>query len=133
VIVAVRLARLPTPEEKVKVAAPFVPVMTLGGVTTPVSVPKVIRMLGSAAFVELSAVTVTVVLAELSEGTLVGDAERVRVDTPPGVVAPLPLLGPDADTGSVELPQPVNARTAARQSAPSSALPVEKRPSSRHV
>src|SRR5512142_3098720 len=92
VMVAVRLARLSAPALKVKVAVPSVPVVTVCVLTWPVLVPRLIVMLGTAAFVELSEVTVTVALLEPSDGTDVGVAERVSCATPDEleVGAPLP-------------------------------------------
>ena len=74
-----RLARLEVPERNVKVAVPSVPVVTVCVLKIPVSLDKVTTTPGRAAFVELTAVTVTVVDAELSEGTVALEAERVTV------------------------------------------------------
>jgi hypothetical protein len=68
----------------------------------PVSVPKVTTTPGTAAFVALSAVTVTVVPVELSEGTVAGAAESVSSAAVGPVVVVVVVVGvPPA-------PQPVN-------------------------
>ncbi|MDH4189046.1 MAG: hypothetical protein OEW21_02415 [Betaproteobacteria bacterium] len=104
VIVAVRLARLPTPDENVKVAVPFAPVVTVAELTTPVSVPSAMGTPGRAAFDAFNAVTVTVVLAVLSEGTDVGEADRVRSTAAP-LLGGVPVAAEPAGSGLAGFPQ----------------------------
>ena len=78
-MVAVRLARLAVPDLKVKVALPSVPVVAVAALTIPVSVDKDTIMLGSAAFEAFSAVRVMVVIVELSDVTVVDEAESCSV------------------------------------------------------
>ena len=100
-MVAVRLARLAVPDLKVKVAVPSVPVVAVDALTIPVSADKDTTMPGSAAFEALSAVMVMIVGAELSDGTVVDEAESCReevvglttTEVPVGVV-PIPLPQP---------------------------------------
>ena len=73
--VAVRLDLLTEPEEKVKVALPVAPVVTVWALRIPVSAARVTTTSGIAAFVALSAETVTVVGVELSDLTVAGEAE----------------------------------------------------------
>lgn len=75
VIVAVRLDLLAVPEEKVKVALPAASVVTVWVLRMPVSALRLITTFGVAASAALSAVRVTVVEFELSDLTVVGEAE----------------------------------------------------------
>jgi hypothetical protein len=98
VIVAVRFARLAVPDLKVNDAVPSVPVVTVWLLKIPVSAPNVTVTPGTAALLALSAVTVMVVVPELSEGTDVELAESesdatlgpVTVPVVPVVATPLP-------------------------------------------
>ena len=63
------------PDLKVKVAVPSVLVVAVDALTIPVFPDKDTTMPGSAAFEALSAVTVMIVDAELSDGTDVAKAE----------------------------------------------------------
>jgi hypothetical protein len=97
VIVAVRLAKLLVPDLKVKVAVPSTPVVTVDELTMPVSAPKDTAIPGTAAFEELSAVTVKVVEPVLSDGTVKAEAEIERLATLVVVkveVVPVVVLGP---------------------------------------
>lgn len=76
VIVAVRLAKLAVPDLNVKVAVPSAAVVTVDELIMPVSADRVTTIPESAAFVALSAVTVMVVEAVLSDGTDVEDADN---------------------------------------------------------
>ena len=69
---------LAIPEEKVKVAVPVAPVVTVPVLSKPVSVLKVTTVFGTGAFELVTAVTVTVVVVELSDLTVVGTAERAK-------------------------------------------------------
>ena len=75
VMVAVRLALLAVPEEKVKVALPLASVVTVGVLTIPVFALKLTTTPDMAAFPLSNAVTVTVAEVELSDLTVVGIAE----------------------------------------------------------
>lgn len=86
VMVAVRLALLVVPEEKVKVALPVVSVVTVEVLRMPVSALKATATFGTAAFVAVSAVSVIVVDEELSDLTVVGEAESEMDATPVGVL-----------------------------------------------
>ncbi len=91
-----RLARLVVPDLKVKDAVPSAPVVTVWALMMPVSAPNVTVTPGTAALVALSAVTVMVVVPELSEGIDVAVAESesdatVGPVTVPVVVAATPL------------------------------------------
>ena len=94
VTVAVRFAKLVVPDLKVNVVVPSAPVVAVDELTMPVSVDKVTMTPGTAALAALSAVMVIVVVPELSEGTVVGEAASVMVvataEVEVGVVTPLP-------------------------------------------
>lgn len=98
--VAVRFDLLTDPDENVKVALPVDPVVTVCPPRIPVSAPKVTSTFGTAAFEALSAETVTVVVVELSDLTVVGVAESCRVASAVEVTVPdppdpvLPVLVP---------------------------------------
>ncbi len=79
VIVAVRFAKLPVPDLKVKVAEPVLSVVTVDALNRPVSADNVTTAPGTTLFVALTAVTVMVVLFELSELTDVGEADSCSV------------------------------------------------------
>ena len=107
VIVAVRLALYKAvPAEKVKVAVPAGPVLTVLEFNMPVSELKLTTTSGVAAFPELRAVTVMVVVLELSDLTVVGEAERESAAAV--AVAPTPLVAPVPVVAPTPGPQPVS-------------------------
>jgi hypothetical protein len=111
VIVAVRLAWVAVPEWNVTVPWPLAPVVTVWASNTPVSVPNVTVTPGTTAFVELSGVTVIVVVTESSDGMLVGEAaSRTDAAFTAGVavdaVVPVEVVATDPPPPPPPLSQP---------------------------
>ena len=94
-MVAMRLLASVVPDEKVTCAFPVTSVVMLPPERMPVSAEKLIATPGSAALAALSAVAVIVTVFELSDLTLVADAERLNAlatggGCVPGVVVVVP-------------------------------------------
>lgn len=102
-IVAVRLAKLVVPDLNVNVAVPSAPVVTVEELTMPVSVPKATTIPGNAALDALNAVTVKVVELELSDGTVVREADKERLAAVAAAVVVVVVV-----VGDPPAPQPDN-------------------------
>ena len=120
VIVAMRLLAFVVPDENVTCALPKASVVTVPEERIPVSAEKFTTTLGSAALAAESAVAVIVIVFELSDLTLVADAERLRaLATGGGGVAGVVVGVPDP-------PPPHALRRVATNHKPHSDLTVEE-------